>query len=93
MMTVPIYGGSRRAIGFRIAGTTAGTIDVTLYRGGWNRQRNDGQEERFFEFRINAGHFDQFNRIDQKFDDDDTFIATVVAKGESRVYMLAAEFE
>lgn len=92
-MAIPVPGGARRVIGFRIAGTTLGNIDVQLFRSGWDRNNNKGQAERFFDFHLNAGHFDHFARVDQRLEDDDTLVVTVVARGESRVFLLAAEFE
>ena len=94
---IPVPAGSHRLKTFRISGSTQGSVEVELWRGGWDRTRNTGHEDKIAAFvagqRGQEHHFDYHHQVGDALTDDYAVVVKVVARGESKIWFVAAEFE
>ena len=96
-MTIPVPAGASTVRTFRIAGFSKGLVEVEIYRGGWDRSAFRGEETKLKAFSVAQqradGHFDEQQQVLSPITEDHTLAVKVVARDESKIWFVAAEFE
>lgn len=93
-MQVPVPPGATRIVGFRIAGTTSGTVAVDLYRTGWNVPENKGEESNLLHEDLRGPTFHHEAKVnDGVLDESHALAVSVKAEGSSEIWLVAASFE
>jgi hypothetical protein len=101
-MAIPVPAGATKVLAFRIAGSTRSRVEARLVKTGWNPDRNRGEsqdlimemiesksnEEFHFHRHISLSHDLQHLRAEH-----DALALSVVAQGETAIWLVAAEFE
>jgi hypothetical protein len=95
-MSIPVPAGARAVRAFRIYGHTNGSVEIELMRGGWDRRNNRPEEARLLGETITPaadGHFDWQRPVNHHVNEDHSLAVKVVARGDSKIWFIAAEFE
>ena len=96
-MQIPIPPGATKIKAFRIAGTTGGSVRVRLVRGGWNVEDNkDAMKELLSETVTDASfhkHVPIQEELQRLHHESHTLGVSVVAEGETYIWLVAAQFE
>ena len=96
-MAVPPPPGASRIRAFRIAGETSGSVQMELFRGGWNLEQNKGEHTLLIKETVTDAVFHK--HVDVKDDlqylnpESHTLALSVVAEGKTRIWLVAAQFE
>jgi hypothetical protein len=98
-MAITVPCGATKLKAFRIAGTTRGSVKVQLFRGGWNRAESKGELTPLLSRgheTVSAGSFHKHFSLEehlQHLDPENHSLAvSVVAEGETEIWLIAAEF-
>jgi len=93
-MQIPVPPGATSIVGFRIAGTTNGTVEATLYRTGWNLRENKGEDSRLLTETVQGPKFHHEVVVgDGALDDSHALAVSVKAEGAAQIWLVAAKFE
>ena len=95
-LSIPVPAGATRIHNLRIYGHTAGTVDVELWKSGWNESRREPEATQIVEFTVEGargGNFDRQHPVNQPLRDDESLAVKVVARRDSHIWFVAAEFE
>jgi len=96
-MGVPTPPGASKITAFRIAGETAGSVQMELYRTGWNLEEKRGERTPLIKETVSEASFHR--HIDLKDDlqylnpESHALALSVVAEGETTIWLLAVHFE
>jgi hypothetical protein len=96
-MGVPALPGASKITAFRIAGETAGSVQMELYRTGWNLGEKRGECTPLIQETVSEASFHR--HIDLKEDlqylnpESHTLALSVVAEGETTIWLVAVQFE
>jgi hypothetical protein len=96
-MQIPVPPGATKVKAFRIAGTTRGSIRVQLVRGGWNVEEGKGEKTVLLGETVTDASFhkhipvpEESQRLHQE---SHALAVSVVAEGETEIWLVAAQFE
>jgi len=93
-MEVPVPPGATRIVGFRIAGTTSGSVEVSVYRTGWNLRENRGEDTKLFTETVQAPKFHHEVPVREgSLDESHAVAVSVKAVGAAQIWLVAAKFE
>ncbi len=92
-MAIPVPPSAIKVVGFRIAGTTSGTVTVHLHRTGWNLQEEKGENSELLKETLNGPHFHKDIHVNTALDESHALAVSVIADGESTIWLVAARFE
>lgn len=96
-MGVPTPPGANKITAFRIAGETAGSVQMELYRTGWNVEERKGECTPLIKETVSEASFHR--HIDLKEDlqylnpESHALALSVVAEGETTIWLVAVQFE
>jgi hypothetical protein len=96
-MGVPTPPGAGKITAFRIAGETKGSVQMELYRTGWNLDERKGESTMLIKETVSEASFHR--HIDLKEDlqylnpESHSLALSVVAEGETTIWLVAARFE
>ncbi len=96
-MQIPIPPGATKIKAFRIAGTTHGSVRAELVRGGWNVEESRGEKTVLLRETVTDASFhrhvpipEELQRLHQE---SHALAVSVVAEGETEIWLVAAQFE
>jgi len=92
-MSIPVPPGANRIVGFRIAGTTRGSVTVRLFRTGWNLQANTGEKTELLKETLRDPSFHKDVPVEAPLDESHALAVSVQAEGETNVWFVGAKFE
>jgi hypothetical protein len=93
-MAIPVPAGATWIREFRIAGTSRGRkIRVQLLRTGWNIRDRKGESTEILNEELNFAIFDNAFPVERELDEYHSISVSVIAEGESEVWLVAARFE
>jgi hypothetical protein len=100
-MAIPVPPGATKVLAFRVAGSTRGRVEARLVRTGWSPDRNRGESQDLMMEMIEAtggeGHFHRHVSIAHELRhlraEYDALALSIVAQGETSIWLIAAEFE
>jgi len=92
-MEIPVPPAAVRVTGFRVAGTTRGTVTVHLYRAGWNVHENKGEKTRLMEETFGGPAFHRDLHADAALDESHALAVSIIAEGETTIWLVSAKFE
>jgi len=96
-MSIPIPPGAERVTGFRISGTTSGSVRVHLVRTGWNAAENKGENTELLTETIHDASFHKEVRIEEHLQslhgENHALSVAVVAEGNADIWLVACHFE
>lgn len=92
-MGIPVPPTAKAVVGFRIAGTTQGTVEVHLFRGGWNREENKGERYEVLKERLTGPTFHKDFHLEVSLNESHSLAVAVIAEGDSAIWLVAAKFE
>ena len=100
-MAIPVPAGAGKVLAFRVAGLTRGRVEALLVRTGWSPDRNRPESQELKMELIEAiggeGHFHRHVSISHEFQnlraEYDALAISIVAHGETQIWLVAAEFE
>jgi hypothetical protein len=96
-MAIPIPPGAERVAGFRISGTTRGSVRVQLIRTGWNADENKGENTELLSETIRDAAFHKEIRIEEHLQaihgENHALSVAVIAEGEADIWLVACRFE
>jgi hypothetical protein len=92
-MEVPVPPAAARITGFRVAGTTRGSVTVHLHRTGWNVHENKGEKTLLLQETFGGPTFHRDLHADAPLDESHALAVSVIAEGETYIWLVAAKFE
>ena len=92
-MGIPVPPAANKVVGFRIAGTTNGSVTVHLHRTGWNLQANTGEKSELLKETLKGPTFHRDVHVDSALDESHALAVTVIADGETTLWLVAARFQ
>lgn len=100
-MAIPVPAGATKVLAFRVAGLTRGRVEALLVKTGRSPERNRGESQELKIELIDApggeGHFHRQVSISHELQhlraEYDALAISVVAHGETQIWLIAAEFE
>jgi hypothetical protein len=92
-MGIPVPPSASKLVGFRIAGATSGSVTVHLHRTGWNVQENKGEKTELLKETLTGPTFHRAVHVDTTLDESHALAVSVIADGESTLWLVAARFE
>jgi hypothetical protein len=92
-MAVPVPPAAVRITGLRVAGTTRGAVVVHLHRTGWNVHENKGEKTLLLQETFGGPAFHRDLHADAPLDESHALAVTVIAEGETYIWLVAAKFE
>ena len=96
-MSIPPPPGASKIRAFRIAGTTSGSVQMELYRTGWNLQENRGEQVRLLRETVTDASFHKHVELPEDIQylnpESHTLALSVVAEGRTTIWLVAAQFE
>jgi hypothetical protein len=99
-MGIPVPPGASRVTALRLCGSTRGKVEVELVRSGWNEEQHKGEHKvltrRTFSARPDRDWFDEHNDVEEEFqalNDAHALALSVIADGNTQVWLVAVRFE
>jgi len=92
-MAIPVPPAAVELSGFRIAGTTKGTVTVHVHRTGWNVKENKGEKTRLVEETFGGGTFHRDIHANAPLDESHALAVSVIADDETNIWLVAARFQ
>ena len=96
-MQILIPPGATKIKAFRIAGKTGGSVRVQLVRGGWNVEENTGEKTVLLSETVTDASFHKHVPIQEELQrlhqESHALAVSVVAEGETEIWLIAAQFE
>jgi hypothetical protein len=92
-MAIPVPPAAVRIVGFRIVGTTKGSVAVHLYRTGWNPGDDRGERTELLQDTFGGPAFHRDLHCDAPLDEYHGLAVAVIAEGETSIWLVAAKFE
>lgn len=92
-MAIPVPPGAKKIVGFRVAGETKGTVNIGLYRAGWNLHHNKGERTELIMEIVEGESFHRDLPVESNLDESHTLAVAIIAQGESSIWLVAAKFE
>lgn len=92
-MEVPVPPAATRITGFRVGGTTRGSVTVHLHRTGWNVHENKGEKTLLLQETFGGPTFHRDLHADAPLDESHALAVSVIAEGETYIWLVAAKFE
>lgn len=92
-MTIPMPPSAVRVTGLRVAGTTNGAVTVHLHRTGWNPSTSRGGKEELVKETLRASTISHEIPVDAAVEEWHALALTLIAEGETQIWMVAARFE
>ncbi len=92
-MEIPVPPAAVRITGFRVAGTTRGAVTVHLHRTGWNVNENRGEKTELLKETFGGPSFHRDLHADAPLDESHALAVSVIAEGETYIWLVAAKFE
>lgn len=89
--------GATRIRAFRIAGETSGSVQMELFRTGWNLDEKRGEQTLLVKETVNDTSFHKHLEVKEELQHLDpeshTLALSVVAEGRTKIWLVAAQFE
>jgi hypothetical protein len=94
---VPPPPGATKIRAFRIAGETSGSVQMELFRAGWNLGEKRGEQTLLLKETVSGTSFHKHIEVKEELQNLDpeshTLALSVVAEGRTKIWLLAAQFE
>jgi hypothetical protein len=92
-MSIPVPPAAKSIVGFRIAGTTRGSVTVNLVRTGWNLHENKGERTELLKEIVSGASFHRDIAVNFNLDESHALAVWVKAEGQTEILLVAAKFE
>ena len=96
-MQIPVPPGVERVTGFRISGTTTGSVRVQLVRTGWNVSKNEGEQTELLSETVRDTSFHREIRIPEHLQqlsvETHALSVAVIADAATDIWLVACHFE
>jgi hypothetical protein len=96
-MAVPPPPGASRVRAFRIAGETSGSVQMELFRTGWNLEEKRSEETLLIKETVSDASFHKRVAVKEELQylnpESHTLALSVVAEGKTTIWLVAAQFE
>jgi hypothetical protein len=96
-MAIPAPPGATRIRAFRLAGETAGSVQIELFRTGWNLDEKRGEQTLLVKETVTDTTFHKHVEVKEELQhlnpESHGLALSVVAEGRTKIWLVAAQFE